>query len=527
MTNHLHDPSLLSDYTSNITSSSMTLVAVAMVGLLLHGCTVGPDYSAPKTDVPQSWGELSPSAPTNPDGGLITPTASAESVAQWWTTLQDPTLNLLVERAIAGNLDLRLAQARVREARAQRGIISADLVPTVDTFASYSRSRFSENSFTSAAAPGSEDDLFQAGFDALWELDVFGGTRRNLEAADADIAATIEDRRAVLVTLLAEVARNYTELRSFQRQTAIARANLKTQTDTLDLTRTRFEAGLSSDLDVARAEAQVRTTASQIPAFESAVRQSIHLLSVLTGRKPTALVDEFLVASPIPSVPLQIPIGLPSDLLRRRPDIRRAERHLAAATAQIGVATADLFPRFSLTGSLGLQSSELSNLTDSSSRFWSIGPSVNWPILDFGRIRSNIAVQDARQEQAFVLYEQTVLTSLREVEDALVAFLNEQLRRQSLSGAVASNQRAVNLATRLYEQGLTDFLSVLQAQRDLYVTEAALVQSDRDVITELVSLYKALGGGWEIEAPTDSPQPQRPPTNAARPAARTIALTQR
>jgi outer membrane protein, multidrug efflux system len=486
---------------------------LGVVALLISGCTVGPNYAPPKTAMPQTWGELpAEHGPTSlPTSGATSGGAALSSVptsdppgtslADWWTTFQDPALDSLVERAVNANLDLRAAQARVREARAQRGVASAELFPRVDAFGSYSRSRTSENSFGGpGGAPGSESDLYQAGFDASWEIDVFGGVRRNVEAADADIAASIEDRRDVLITLLAEVAQNYVELRGFQRQVAIARANLQTQNETLNLTRTRFAAGLSSDLDVARAEAQVQTTESQIPTLESAARQSIHLLSVLLALEPTALLEELLTETPIPSAPPEVPIGLPSDLLRRRPDVRRAERQLAAATARIGVATADLFPRFSLTGSLGLESSHFSSLGDYSSRFWSIGPSVSWPVLDFGRIRSNVDVQNAREEQAFANYEQTVLTSLREVEDALVAFLNEQARRQTLVGAVNSNRRAVNLATQLYQQGLSDFLSVLQAQRDLFVSEDSLVQSDRAVTTGLVSLYKALGGGWEIEA---------------------------
>jgi multidrug efflux system outer membrane protein len=497
---------------------------LAVAALVIAGCTVGPDYVAPETAMPERWGEL-PGDDSVAARQPSAPTAEPVALAEWWTTFQDQTLNSLIERAVQANPDLRAAQARVREARAQRGIISADLFPTVDAFGSYSRSRTSENSFGGpGGAPGTESDLYRAGFDASWEIDVFGGVRRNVEAADADIAASIEDRRDVLVTLLAEVAQNYVELRGFQRQIAIAQANLQTQRDTLQITRTRLEAGIASDLDVAQAEAQVQTTESQIPALESTSRQSIHALSVLLAQAPTSLAEELSSDSPIPVAPAEVPIGLPSDLLRRRPDIRRAERELAAATARIGVATADLFPRFSLTGSLGLESSHFSDIGDYSSRFWSVGPSVSWPILDFGRIRSNIAVENAREEQAFAFYEQTVLTSLREVEDALVAFVQEQARRRTLSGAVDSNRRAVDLATQLYQQGLSDFLSVLQAQRDLYETEDALVQSDRAVTTNLVSLYKALGGGWEIEQFA-----LREPTanDAATSGARVLDLTQR
>lgn len=304
-----------------------------------------------------------------------------------------------------------------------------------------------------------------------------------------------------MVTLLAEVAQNYLELRGSQRQLAIAQANLKAQSETLGITRSRYEAGLASDLDVARAQAQVQTTQSQIPALQASARQSIHLLGVLLGQPPMALAEELSRHEAIPEPPPQVPVGLPSELLRRRPDIRRAERQLAAATARIGVATANLFPRFSLTGSFGLQSGQLDTLPNAGSNFWSIGPGVRWLVLDWGRVRSEIHVQNARQEQALLAYEQTVLTALREVEDALVVFTHEQARHQALVRALAANRRAVELATQLYQQGLSDFLSVLQAQRDLYASEDALAQSDLTVSTALVRLYKSLGGGWDDAPP--------------------------
>lgn len=497
---------------------------MAVAVLIFSGCTVGPDYRPPETTHTANWGELSTfSSTTHPTTEPASQPAtqssvviSAANLSEWWETFNDPILNSLVSRAIKANPDLRRAQARVREARAQRGVVNADLYPTVNTTGAYTRSRVSKNNgdtSQSTSSAGHEQDLFQAGFDASWEIDVFGGVRRDIEAADADLAAAVEDRRQVAVSLLAEVARNYVELRCAQRQIAIAHANLDAQKGTLDLTRTRLQAGMVSDLDVARAEAQVQTTASQIPTLESSTRQSIHSLSILLGQEPTSLAPELVDPQPIPKLPPQVPIGLPSDLLRRRPDVRRAERQLAAATARIGVATADLFPHFSLTGSLGLESSKLKSLPDYDSRYWSIGPSVSWPILDFGRVRNNVAVQNAREEQAVALYEQVVLTSLREVEDALVLFGREQSRRKSLAAAVAANQRAVNLATQLYEQGRADFLTVLDAQRNLFASQDALVLSDRTVSVNLVSLYKALGGGWESEA---SAAPQSRPDAAGQ-----------
>jgi NodT family efflux transporter outer membrane factor (OMF) lipoprotein len=309
----------------------------------------------------------------------------------------------------------------------------------------------------------------------------------------------------VLLSLLAEVARNYIELRGFQRQVAIARDNVKSQQDTLELTRAKFNAGLTSDLDVARAEAQVESTTSQIPALQSLAAQSMHRLAVLAGQPPAALNARLSSVERIPAPPPEIPVGLPSELLRRRPDIRRAERNLAAATARIGVATADLFPRFTLSGALGLQSSEFSSWGDSSSAFWSVGPGLSVPIFNAGRLRSNVTVQRARTDQALAAYEQAVLTSLEEVENALVAYRKEYVRRAALARAVDANQRAVALSQQLYQRGLSTFLDVLDAQRALYLTQDDLVRSDAAVSANAVALFKALGGGWGSE--TLAPRP--------------------
>ncbi|MCC6423094.1 MAG: efflux transporter outer membrane subunit [Phycisphaerales bacterium] len=469
---------------------SRWMTALLGVGLLAGGCAVGPDYQAPKSTVGEGWGELGPSGTA--DGPATRPSAQPLPV-RWWRMFNDPTLNDLIERSARSNLDLQRATARIREARAAHDVAEADIFPNVDVNGSYNRSR---NRF----APGGGNDAhdqYKAGFDASWEIDVFGGVRRGVEAANADIAAAVEDRRDVLVSLMAEVARNYIELRSYQRRIDIARENLSAQQKTLDLTKNMLAAGVVTDLDVARAEAQVATTASQIPLLQSAARQSIHTLGVLLGADPMALVPELSQSLPIPKTPPEVPVGIPSQILLRRPDLRRAEAQLHAATARIGVATADLFPRFSLTGSLGLQSSKFSSLGDWDSRYWSIGPSVAWPIFDAGRIAANINVQNAKQEQALLLYQQTVLDALRDVEDALVAYAKEETRRRILAKAADANRRAVDLANQLYEAGRTDFLSVLQAQRDLFASQDALVQSDSAVATNLVALYKSLGGGWE------------------------------
>ncbi len=502
-------PTGANDMTAKI-PSLRSAAALAALGALLAGCAVGPDYRSPEVKMPAAWGERSQAGDPSAAVGGKPP------LAKWWTTFRDPVLDSLVERALAANPDLRLARARVREARALRGVAAADQGPTVDASGSFTRTR--GGGTTSA---GEDGDLFRAGFDASWEVDVFGGVRREVEAADADLAASVEDRRDVQVSILAEVAGDYVELRGAQRSAAIARANLQAQKETLELTRTRLQAGLASDLDLARAEAQVRTTGSEVPTLEAAARRSIHALGVLVGKEPSALSAELSREAPVPQAPPDVPVGLPSDLLRRRPDMRRAERQLAAATARIGEATADLFPRFSLTGSFGLQGEDSGDLVGAGGRFWSVGPSVRWPVLDFGRIRSRIAAQGAREEQAAIAYEGTILRSLREVEDALVTFSREQARRQELSGAVESGKRAADLAGELYRQGRSDFLSVLQAQRDLFASEDSLVRSDRSVAVALVSLYKALGGGWEVDAPAAEAPP------AGRPGARVVDLAVR
>ncbi len=348
--------------------------------------------------------------------------------------------------------------------------------------------------------PGATTNLYQVGFDASWELDIFGGVRRSVEAAGADLEASIEDRRNVLVTLLAEVARDYVTLRGTQRQIAIARENLQSQRQTLGLTIDRFNNGFTTELDVARARAQVDATAATIPALEASERSSMHQLAVLLGQPPQTLLEELSRPVPIPHAPSEVPVGIPSELLRRRPDIRRAERQLAAATARVGAATADLYPKFSLTGSFGLDATKPRQVFNWESRYFAFSPSVVWPVFDAGRIRANIRVQDAAQEQALTTYESAVLTAMREVEDALVNYGEEQARNRSLADAVEADRLAYKLANDQYRQGTVDFLTVLDVERSLFDAEDALAQSDRAISADLVALYKALGGGWEIEA---------------------------
>jgi outer membrane protein, multidrug efflux system len=534
------------------------LVRGACIGTLfstaIGGCAVGPNYrqSTPCT-MPVAWSHGDPVGPPGPARVTTRPA----SVARWWKTLNDPMLDSLIERAVQTNLDLRVAEARVRQSRMARGIQVANFFPMVETTASYDyegasattakklssgsssggSSKLPSITITPAHPDGSGgtvpgtitvnppsgsgssggssggtsigdrgQNMYQAGFDATWEIDVFGGIRRSVESADADLAAACESYRDVLITLLAEVASNYVQVRGIQRRIVLTKENIDTQSDTYKLTQTRFKAGLTGELDVVRADAQLNTTSSQVPALEIQLKQAIYQLGVLLGQTPESLLVELSADKPIPVPPADIPVGLPSDLLRRRPDVRQAERQLASATAQIGVATADLFPKFTLTGSYGVRSAHSEKLFDSQSTTWMVGPNVQWPIFQGGRILSNIGLQEAIRDQQAAVYTSTVLTALRDVEGALVAYVQERIRHKELSDAVTANRRAVSLSEELYSRGLSDFLSVLVAQQNLFVTEDAMVQSQQTVVLDLIALYKALGGGWDLpDEPQETP----------------------
>ncbi len=476
-----------------MTNFSIARSSLLALFLATASCTVGPDYRPPKVAVAPAWLEAWSAGSDNRPVDL----------SRWWTEFNDPILNSLVDRAVKANLDLAVAQARILEARAELGATGAAYWPTLDVSGSYSNIRTSENAFAAGkVAPqggGSlEQNLYRAGFDSSWEIDVFGGTRRRVEAAQATVDAAVEDQRSVLVTLLGDVARNFIDVRALQRRLTIARDNLRAQQDLLDLTKIRFDAGLASDLDVAQAEGQAQTTSAQIPALESALTTTVYRLDVLLGAQPGLLWSELAAPALIPALPPQAQVGMPVELLRRRPDIRRAERQLAAATAQVGAATADLYPKFSLAGSFGLQSISASDWLVGRSRFWSVGPTITWPVFDAGKIRANIDIRNAQQEQALRLYEKSVLTGLADVESALVNYGKEQARYRSLLEAVSANQRALRMAQDLYTQGLVAFLNVLDAQRSVFASETDLAQSEANMAANLVALYKALGGGWEV-----------------------------
>lgn len=469
-------------------------LALLAVGLVLAGCKIGPDHHAPQSALPNRFTHSDPVATTN---------AAPIDLAQWWSVFNDARLSTLMRTATTSNLDLRIAQARVLEARAQRGLSRSALWPQVNASGSYSRSRLSENTLSgppiARAGLPLENDLFDAGLDMSWEIDVFGGARRAVEAAQAELGSAVESGRDTLVSVLAEVGFSYLDLRGAQRQLAVARENLAAQEQTLALTKDRFQAGLASELDTARSQAQVAATRAQIPPLEETQQRAIHRLAVLLGKAPGELDAELVTETAIPTATPRVPVGLPSDLLLRRPDVRRAERQLASATARIGVAKGEWFPKFFLTGAAGLQSIDTEDFLDGGSRFWSIGPSLRWPIFSAGRIRQNVKIQTARQEQALLQYEKSVLTALEEVENALVAFGREQERLRSLAESERASRRSVALATDRYRGGLVSFLDVLEAERSLLAVQDGVVQSERQLGQNLIRLYKALGGGWMQE----------------------------
>jgi outer membrane protein, multidrug efflux system len=469
--------------------------------MLVSGCTVGPDYKRPIVPVPKQWSEATKGNHT----GLPLPARQEK----WWQTFNDPVLNQLITDAIVANLDLKQALVRVKDARAQRWVTIAAGLPSVTGQNNVSR-RFNNTTSTSQAGgtPSTSSsfgignqliNILQLGFGAQWELDFFGGERRAIEAADATVDSEIENSRGVLITLLGEIASNYIKLRANQQLIAITRENLYSQQETAKLTQIRQQAGFASMLEVAQAQSQVATTEAFMPTYETVVKQSIHALSVLLGREPVALALRFDNPGTIPAMSTIAITNLPSELLLRRPDIRHAERQLAAASANVGVATAELYPRVNLSAFLGLQNTRITDFTPVG-KSWSTASSLTLPIFNWGRINANIKSKNAQFDLAFLTYQSTILTAFKEVEDTLIAYCKEQQRHQSLAQAVASSQLAVQMADERYHRGLTMFLDVLQTQQTLYQTQRNLVDSEAQLSTDLVALYKALGGGWQTEA---------------------------
>ena len=457
--------------------------------ILCSGClTVGPDYKVPEKELPEGW-------KAKAESGLNAASSSPDLLSSWWTVFNDPVLNGLIEKARINNLDLRQAEARIRQARAQKGAARADLFPSLSAGASASRTHTREDEGESKT-----QDLFSNALDASWELDLFGKKRRSLEASEASLQASEEDCNDILVTLFADVALNYVEMRSLEQRIILSEESLKTQAETCDIARWRHEAGLTTQLDTDQAVLSLEQTRAEIPALQTSLAQTRNRIAILLGQAPGALDKELNGKQTIPYASENIAVGVPADVLRQRPDVRRAERRLAAQTAKIGVAKAELYPDFSLAGSIGLESLKLGDLYSGGTESARAAANAAWSLFDFGRIRKNIEVQTALQEEALGFYEAAILTALEDVENALASYGNEQIRQRSLKISVRAAESAFTLARDQYSSGLVDFQSVLETQRSLISARSQLVVSNANMAGNVIRLYKALGGGWSPAA---------------------------
>lgn len=461
--------------------SSRALAAATLLLPLLSllGCTVGPNYTRPDTPLPDDW---------------LTPTSPETDLKTWWNTLNDPVLNDIIGRAEADNLDLAAAVARIDQSRALRAYASGENYPTIDATGIYTRSRASRNGLS--PLPG-EHSLYTAGFDAAWEIDLFGRIRRNVEAADAELQRSQMDYQAVRISLIAEIAITYIDFRTAQTRLGYAQNNIEIQRKTLDLVKNRFDLQLAPALDVAQAKLILSNTESEIPSLRIAEAEAIHRLAVLMGTTPHKVRETLMQPQQIKTVAPILGTGLPAELLRRRPDIRSAERALAAQTARIGATEALRYPMFSLSGVMNLQASDISDLGNWDSRAFAFGPGVRWNLFDGNRIRSLTAAEEARTRQLAAEYEAAVLRAVEETENAMVGFAQEQLRAASLARSVAAAQESLGMVETLYTNGLTDFQNVLDTQRSLTAQQDRLAVSEGQIIQRMIALYKAVGGGWE------------------------------
>ncbi|MCZ6832757.1 MAG: efflux transporter outer membrane subunit [Acidobacteria bacterium] len=467
------------------------ILSLTLAMALIASCSwkIGPDYVPPEeTDLPDAWHEAA-----------VDGLAKGESSIQtWWQVLEDPVLNDLIRRAGAGNLTLQESFYRVVEARALRGIATGEKVPSVDAFGSYDRAEFSEAGVAPVPPGTGPVNIWNLGAGFTWELDVWGRVRRSVESATAGVEASVEDYRDVLVGVFAEVALSYVEIRALQDRIDYAHGNIKTQEQTMQLTQDRFAAGLVSLLDVAQSESILAATRSEIPVLETALELAYNRLAVLLGQHAGSLQRELRsVPGRIPRLPDLVAVGLPADLLRQRPDIRAAERELASQTALIGVARGELYPTFGLSGNLQLEALDFSDLGNSSSLTWGLGPFFRWNIFAGGRIRNRIRVEEARTTQALIRYEETVLRAVQEVENSMVAYQNERERLRRLGDSVDATQRSLDLVLTQYKAGLTDFQNVLDTQRSLFDRQDRLAESHGLVVQDLIFLYRAVGGGWD------------------------------
>jgi NodT family efflux transporter outer membrane factor (OMF) lipoprotein len=482
----------------------------------LTGCLLGPNFEPPNPATPQVFNRTEHAQASSK-------AVESDFAADWWTLFNDPVLNSLENQLTDANLDVAAATARLRQSRAEQRVAGAAEYPTLDGAASYYRERGSPNGILSllgvspvasqpqsasgdaplgvAPLPGSSGspayNLYQFGFDASWEVDIWGRARRGVEAATALAEASYEDRNGILLSARAELARDYIQLRDAQALLRIAQQNLQIARDATRLTQTRVREGVTTDLDVANAAAQVASIESLIPTLQSRCETTINAIGLLLAEEPNALQAKLSESGDVPALPAQVPIGVASELAQRRPDIKKAEAQLHAATAAIGMAKADFYPRISLNGSAGFQSLQLTNLADWASGQFVVGPSITLPIFSGGRLKGTLRLREAQQQEAAIFYKRTVLQAWREVDDALIVYDAEQRRRDRLKEVVALNQRALRIAQQRYKAGAVDFLNVLNVQRQLLDSQSSLEQSNADAAANLITLCKVLGGGWE------------------------------
>ena len=471
------------------------LTLCVLLVMSLTSCTVGPDFQKPRTQQIAEW-----SKPQNVAGSQV---IAATMDERWWEVFQDPKLTALTQRSLTDNLDLKLASSRLQQSRAVRQVVTAERYPNTFATGSYGRKRNSAEGLTDPSGHNGDSafNLWDAGFSASWELDFWGRVRRETEAADATLEVAENDRRGVLLSVLAETAQDYIQLRGVQSTRAVTEQNLDVARHSLKLSQLRLADGVATDLDVAEASAQVAALESRLPALEQRQSQLINSLSLLMGQPPQALYAELSADAPLPPNPRQVAIGLPSQLAERRPDILQAEARLHAATANIGVAKGDFYPRITLSGNIGSQAMQLSDFGSWGSRAFGIGPQFSLPVFDGGRLRGVLNLREAQQQEAAIAYQQTVLRAWHEIDDQLRAYNSSQLRRDSLAEAVRQNQIALRTAKQQYVEGVVDFVNVLTVQSELLATQQQWVESSTGVSLAIVGLYKALGGGWESVYP--------------------------
>jgi NodT family efflux transporter outer membrane factor (OMF) lipoprotein len=500
----------------------MTSGAFALMALSLAACTVGPDFQRPLATLPEHW-HRAVAAPASGGTDTATTTTAATAAAtaakpsatpssqivdgaldtQWWDAFHDAELSSLIGRVASSSLDVKAASARLMQARAARRITGADAAPSVNGTASYQHARSSQNGLLDISGLDGKHDynVWQPGLDASWELDLWGRVRRETEAADASVEANADLRRGVLLATLAETASDYLQLRGVQTQRQIVGQNLEIAQHSLELTRIRFVDGVATHLEMAEAAAQVATIKAQLPLLDNQRVHLVNALSLLMAAPPRALEDELRADAPIPPMPPRVPAGMPSELAERRPDIRAAEAQLHAATAGIGVAVGDFYPRITLSANLSLQAMHFGDLDTWSSRMFGVGPALSVPLFDGGRLKGQLALREAQQQEAAITFQRTVLNAWHEVDNAMSDYDTRQAQRDRLAEAVEQNRIAFDNAQRQYVAGATDFLNVLTVQKDLLRTQQALAASSTDVAESLVMLFKALGGGWQTTFP--------------------------